>query len=174
MTRLDENRGKAQLAQKASVDITAVTNMTIWGNHSATQYPDFYNAKINGQNADKVIGDEKWLKETFIPAVQQRGAAIIKARGPSSAASAANSVVRPARSPTPAPQKEKSDHVAVCSDASYGLEKDLICSFPIRSTGGKWQIVQDVPLNDFSRAKIEASVNELQEEKTLVKDLLAS
>src|SRR5207248_6786749 len=93
MTRLDENRAKAQLAQKAGVEITAVSNVTIWGNHSATQYPDFYNAKINGQKADKVIGDENWLKETFIPAVQQRGAVVIKARGLSSAASAANAVV---------------------------------------------------------------------------------
>ncbi len=93
MTRLDENRGKAQLAQKAGVEVTAVTNMTIWGNHSATQYPDFYNAKINGKSAADVINDEKWLKETFIPAVQQRGATIIKARGLSSAASAANAAI---------------------------------------------------------------------------------
>ena len=100
MTRLDENRAKAQLAQKAGVDVTEVTNMAIWGNHSATQYPDFYNAKINGQSAAEVIGDEAWLKETFIPAVQQRGAAIIKARGSSSAGSAANAVVDTVRSLT--------------------------------------------------------------------------
>ncbi|HEY3662864.1 MAG TPA: malate dehydrogenase [Chthoniobacterales bacterium] len=173
MTRLDENRGKAQLAQKAGVDITAVSNMTIWGNHSATQYPDFYNAKINGQNAGQVINDEKWLKETFIPAVQQRGAAIIKARGSSSAASAANAVVDTVRSLTNETKTGDWHSVAACSDGSYGVEKDLISSFPIRSKDGKWEIVQDVPINEFSRSKIDASVNELKEEKALVKDLIA-
>lgn len=173
MTRLDENRGKAQLAQKAGVDITAVSNMTIWGNHSATQYPDFYNAKINGQNADKAINDEKWLKETFIPAVQQRGAAIIKARGSSSAASAANAVADSVRSLTSETKSGDWHSVAVCSDGSYGVEKDLISSFPIRASGGKWEIVQDVPVNEFSRFKIDASVAELKEEKALVKDLIA-
>ncbi|MEO8044336.1 MAG: malate dehydrogenase [Spartobacteria bacterium] len=172
MTRLDENRGKAQLAQKAGVDITAVSNMTIWGNHSATQYPDFHNAKINGQNADQVINDEKWLKETFIPAVQQRGAAIIKARGSSSAASAANAVSDTVRSLTNETKSGDWHSVAVCSDGSYGVEKDLISSFPIRATGGEWEIVQEVPINDFSRSKIDASVAELKEEKALVKDLL--
>ncbi|MGI8957838.1 MAG: malate dehydrogenase [Chthoniobacterales bacterium] len=173
MTRLDENRGKAQLAQKAGVDITAVTNMTIWGNHSATQYPDFYNAKINGQNADKVINDERWLKETFIPAVQQRGAAIIKARGSSSAASAANAVVDTVRGLTTETKSGDWHSVAVCSDGSYGVEKNLISSFPIRSKDGKWEVVQDVPINDFSRSKIDASVNELKEEKALVQELIA-
>ncbi|MDQ3116817.1 MAG: malate dehydrogenase [Verrucomicrobiota bacterium] len=172
MTRLDENRGKAQLAQKAGVDITAVSNMTIWGNHSATQYPDFYNAKINGQNADKAINDEKWLKETFIPAVQQRGAAIIKARGSSSAASAANAVADSVRNLTSETKSGDWHSVAVCSDGSYGVEKDLISSFPIRASGGKWEIVQDVPVNEFSRSKIDASVAELKEEKALVKDLI--
>ncbi len=172
MTRLDENRAKAQLAQKAGVDVTTVTNMTIWGNHSATQYPDFYNAKINGQNADEVIADEKWLKETFIPTVQQRGAAVIKARGLSSAASAANAVVDTVRSLTSKTPETDWYSVAVCSDGSYNVEKGLISSFPIRSEGGKWEIVQGVSLNDFSRAKIEASVNELKEEKSVVHDLL--
>src|SRR5450432_2828438 len=114
MTRLDENRAKAQLAQKAGVDITAVTNMTIWGNHSATQYPDFYNARIDGKNANHVIGDEKWLKESFIPAVQQRGAAIIKARGLSSAASAANAVVDTVHSLTTETAAGDWHSVAVC------------------------------------------------------------
>jgi malate dehydrogenase len=172
MTRLDENRAKAQLAQKAGVDVTTVTNMTIWGNHSATQYPDFYNAKINGQNADEVIADEKWLKETFIPTVQQRGAAVIKARGLSSAASAANAVVDTVRSLTSKTPETDWYSVAVCSDGSYNVEKGLISSFPTRSEGGKWEIVQGVSLNDFSRAKIEASVNELKEEKSVVHDLL--
>ena len=137
MTRLDENRAKAQLAQKAGVDVTQVTNMTIWGNHSATQYPDFYNAKIGGKTADKVIGDETWLKETFIPAVQQRGAAIIKARGLSSAASAANAIIGTVRSLTTDTAGDDWHSVAVCSDGSYGIEQGLISSFPIRTRGGK-------------------------------------
>jgi malate dehydrogenase len=172
MTRLDENRAKAQLAQKAGVDVAKVTNMTIWGNHSATQYPDFYNAKIDGKNAEQVIGDEGWLKETFIPAVQQRGAAVIKARGSSSAASAANAVVDTVRSLTTTTPKGDWHSVAVCSDGSYAVEKDLISSFPIRSTSGKWEVVQNLPLNDYSRLKVDASVNELEEEKALVADLL--
>ncbi len=172
MTRLDENRAKAQLAQKAGVAVTQVTNMTIWGNHSATQYPDFYNAKIDGKNADQVIGDEAWLKETFIPTVQQRGAAIIKARGSSSAASAANAVVDTVRSLTTDTKQDDWHSVAVCSDGSYGAEKGLISSFPIRSRGGNYEIVPDVPINDFSRTKIDASVKELQEEKQLVAELL--
>jgi malate dehydrogenase len=172
MTRLDENRAKAQLAKKAGVDVTAVSNMTIWGNHSTTQYPDFYNAKINGESATSVITDEAWLKSEFISTVQQRGAAVIKARGSSSAASAANAVMDSVRSiimPTPAGDWHS---VCVCSDGSYGIEKNLICSFPIRSNGHKLEIVQDVPVNEFSRAKIGATVNELKEERTLVADLL--
>jgi malate dehydrogenase len=149
MTRLDENRAKAQLAQKAGADVTEVTNMTIWGNHSATQYPDSYNAKIKGRSAAEVIGDESWLKETFIPAVQQRGAAIIKARGSSSAGSAANAIVDTVRSLTTDTDEGDSHSVAVCSDGSYGVEEGLICSFPIRTRGGKWEIVQGVPLNDL-------------------------
>jgi malate dehydrogenase len=173
MTRLDENRAKAQLAQKAGVDVTQVTNMTIWGNHSATQYPDFYNAKIDGKPADQAIGDEKWLKETFIPAVQQRGAAVIKARGLSSAASAANAVVDTVRSLTTDTKKDDWHSVAVCSDGSYDVEKGLISSFPIRVKGSQWRIVQNVPTNDFSRSRIGASVAELKEEKALVKELIS-
>jgi malate dehydrogenase len=172
MTRLDENRARAQLARKAHVDITAVTNMTIWGNHSSTQYPDFHNAKINGRNADQVIGDETWLKETFIPAVQQRGAAIIKARGLSSAASAANAIIDSVRSLTTDTPQGDWHSVALCSDGSYNVDKGLISSFPIRAQGGQPEIVQDVPLNDFSRQKIDASVAELKEEKSLVAQLL--
>jgi malate dehydrogenase len=172
MTRLDENRAKAQLAQKAGVDVTEVSNVTIWGNHSATQYPDFYNAKINGRSAAEVIGDDAWLKETFIPAVQQRGAAIIKARGSSSAGSAANAIVDTVRSLTTDTAANDSHSVAVCSDGSYGVEEGLICSFPIRTSGGKWEIVKDVPLNEFGKAKFDASVAELREEKSMVADLL--
>jgi malate dehydrogenase len=172
MTRLDENRAKAQLAQKAGVDVTKVTNVTIWGNHSATQYPDSYNAKIGGRSAAEVIGDEPWLKETFIPAVQQRGAAIIKARGSSSAGSAANAIIDTVRSLTTDTAEDDWHSVAVCSDGSYGVEEGLICSFPIRTRGGKWEIVQGVPLNEFGRAKTDASVAELKEEKALVAELI--
>jgi len=172
MTRLDENRAKAQLAQKAGVEITEVSNVTIWGNHSATQYPDAYNAKINGRSAAAVIGDEAWLKEAFIPAVQQRGAAIIKARGSSSAGSAANAIVDTVRSLTTDTAEGDWHSVAVCSDGSYGVEEGLICSFPVRARGGKCKIVKDVPLNEFSKAKFEASVAELKEEKSMVADLL--
>src|SRR6201984_739145 len=131
MTRLDENRARAQLAQKAGVSIRSVTNMTIWGNHSSTQYPDFFNPKIDGSPANEVITDEKWLKGDFIATVQQRGAAIIKARGLSSAASAANAVVDTVRSLTNDTPKDDWHSVAVCSDGSYNIEKDLITSFRI-------------------------------------------
>lgn len=172
MTRLDENRAKSQLAKKAGVEVTAVANMVIWGNHSSTQYPDFYNAKIAGKSAAEVIMDEAWLKGEFISTVQQRGAAIIKARGASSAASAANAVVGSVTSiinPTPAGDWHS---VCVCSNGSYAIEPGLICSFPVRSEGRKLQIVQGLPINEFSRAKIDASVNELKEERALVSELL--
>jgi len=172
MTRLDENRAKAQLAHKAGVEVTAVTNMTIWGNHSATQYPDFYNAKINGRAANEVIGNEAWLKQDFIATVQQRGAAIIKARGLSSAASAANAVVDTVRSLITDTPKEDWHSVALCSTGEYGVEKGLICSFPVRVKDGSPNVVQKAPINEFSRQKIDASVNELKEEKSLVGDLL--
>jgi len=172
MTRLDENRAKAQLAHKAGVEITRVTNMTIWGNHSATQYPDFYNARIDNRPANEVIVDEKWLKEDFIATVQQRGAAIIKARGLSSAGSAANAIVDTVRSLRNDTPGDDWHSVAVCSDGSYNVDEGLISSFPVRVRGGKWEIVQKVPINDFSRAKIDKSVAELKEEKSLVTDLL--
>ena len=174
MTRLDENRAKAQLAHKAGVEVTAVTNMTIWGNHSATQYPDFYNAKINGRATNEVIGDEKWLKETFIQTVQQRGAAIIKARGLSSAASAANAVVDTVCSLITDTPKEDWHSVALCSTGEYGVENGLICSFPVQVKNGRAQVLQNVPINGFSRGKIDASVNELKEEKSLVQELLGA
>ena len=174
MTRLDENRAKAQLAHKAGVEVTAVTNMTIWGNHSATQYPDFYNAKINGRAANEVIRDEAWLKGDFITTVQQRGAAIIKARGLSSAASAANAVVDTVRSLITETPKEDWHSVALCSTGEYGVEAGLICSFPVRVRDGTPNVVQNVPINEFSRQKIDASVNELKEEKSLVSELLGA
>lgn len=172
MTRLDENRAKSQLAKKAGVDVTTVTNVAIWGNHSSTQYPDFYNAKINGRAATQVISDEAWLKGDFIAAVQQRGAAIIKARGSSSAASAASAVVDTVRSIVEPTAAGDWHSVAVCSDGSYAAEKGLITSFPIRSDGKKLEIVQGLGINDFSRGKIDATINELKEERSLVSELL--
>ena len=172
MTRLDENRAKAQLAQKAGVDVTQVSNMTIWGNHSATQYPDFYNAKINGKSAAQVISDQEWLKGDFIKTVQQRGAAIIKARGLSSAGSAANAAINTVQSLTSDTQGDDWHSVAVCSDGSYGVAEGLISSFPVRSRGGKWEIVQGLELNEFSRSKVDASVGELEEERGLVGELI--
>jgi len=172
MTRLDENRAKAQLAKKAGVDITAISNVAIWGNHSATQYPDFYNAKVAGKPAPAAIPDEAWLKGEFIATVQQRGAAIIKARGSSSAASAANAVVDSVRSIITPTAPGDWHSVCLCSDGSYGVEKGLISSFPVRSDGDNLSIVPGVPVNEFSRAKIDATVNELKEEKAMVADLL--
>ncbi|MGC3991124.1 MAG: malate dehydrogenase [Chthoniobacteraceae bacterium] len=172
MTRLDENRAKSQLAIKANVDVTEVTNLAIWGNHSATQYPDFTNAKIGGKPVTEVITDHEWLKGPFISTVQQRGAAIIKARGASSAASAASSVVDTVSSlinPTPAGDWTS---VAVCSDGSYGIDPGLIASFPIRSNGSQWEIVQGLPVDEFSRERIDATAAELREEKAMVADLL--
>jgi malate dehydrogenase len=172
MTRLDENRAKSQLAKKAGVDVTTVTNVAIWGNHSSTQYPDFYNAKINDRAATQVITDEAWLKGEFIASVQQRGAAVLKARGLSSAASAANAVVDSVRSIVEPTAPGDWHSVALCSDGSYNAEKGLITSFPIRSDGKKLEIVQGLPINDFSRSKIDATLNELKEERSLVSELL--
>ena len=172
MTMLDENRARTQLAQKAGADVTEVTNMTIWGNHSATQYPDFYSARIGGRSAAEVIGDETWLKETFIPTVQKRGAAIIAARGASSAASAANAIVDSVvRVTTPTPEGH-SFSMCVCSDGSYGTTEGLVTSLPCRSDGSSVEIVRDVDINDYSREKIDTSVRELEEERDAVKELL--
>ncbi len=172
MTRLDENRAKTQLAQKANVPVTAISNMCIWGNHSATQYPDFTNAQINGAPATDAISDRDWLECEFISTVQKRGAAIIKARGLSSAASAANAIVGSVRSITEPTAEGDFHSVCVCSDGSYDVEAGLISSFPCAHRDGAFGIVQDVAIDDFSRAKIDASVNELKEEKTMVANLL--
>jgi len=172
MTALDENRAKTQLAKKAGVGVTAVSNLAIWGNHSATMYPDFFNAKINGRLVPDVIGHREWLEKDFIATVQQRGAAIIKARGLSSAASAANAVVDTVRRLTAPTKPGDWFSVATCSTGDYGIEKGLMFSYPTRSNGRDYEIVQGVPLNDFSRAKIAATENELKEERVLVADLL--
>ena len=174
MTRLDENRAKSQLANKAGVLVKEVSRLTIWGNHSATQYPDFTNARINGALATDVITDRAWLETEFIPTVQQRGAAVIKARGASSAGSAANAIVDSVVSLTQDTAGDDWHSVARVSDGSYGVPAGLISGFPIRTKGGVVSIVQDVPLDEFSRAKIDASVAELAEERDMVKDLLPS
>lgn len=172
MTRLDENRAKSQLAKKAGVDVTSVTNLTIWGNHSSTMYPDFYNARIDGKPATDVISDLGWFECTFIPTVQQRGAAIIKARGASSAASAANAVVDTVRSLVTPTNAGDWYSVAVCSKGDYDIEPGLMASMPIRTAGSGWEVVQGVPVNDFSRSRIEVTLNELKEERDMVKELL--
>ena len=174
MTMLDENRAKTQLAQKAGVEITAVTNMTIWGNHSATQYPDFYSAQINGESAATVIADEQWLKNEFIPTVQNRGAAIITARGASSAASAANGIVDSVRKLTRDTPAGDSFSMCICSDGSYGTSKGLITSMPCRVDGGELSVLQGLEITPFSREKIDQTVQELEEERAAVKDLLPS
>ena len=173
MTRLDENRAKAQLAEKAGVHVSEVTNMTIWGNHSSTQYPDFYNAKICGKPATEVIKDEEWLKNTFIPVVQKRGAAIIEARGLSSAASAANAAIDTVRSLiTPTPEGDWFS-VSVCSDGSYGTPKGIMTSLPVRSNGKDWEIVQGLQINEFSAQKIKETNDELLEEQKAVKEIFS-
>ena len=174
MTALDENRAKSQLAAKAGTAVRNVSNLTIWGNHSATQYPDFYNAKINGQAAPEVINDEEWLQGEFIKTVQQRGSAIIKARGASSAASAANAALDTViRINTPTPEGDWFS-TAIPSDGSYGIPEGLIFSFPLRSKGnGAYEIVQGLELNDFSKEKIKATSSELEMEREAVKEMLS-
>ena len=172
MTRLDENRAKFQLALRAGVDVTKVSNLAIWGNHSVTQYPDFYNARIDGKPAATVIGNDDWLKSTFIPTVQKRGAAVIGARGSSSAASAANAIVNTVQSIVE-PTKEGDWHsVAICSNGEYGVDKGLISSFPVRSDGAKVEVVESLEIAEYSRSKIDQSVAELKEERELVSELL--
>ena len=173
MTRLDQNRAQAQLAQKAGVKVLAVTNMAIWGNHSATQYPDAENARIEGRPAPDVIGHHAWLREEFIQIVQQRGAAVIDARGLSSAASAANAALDHIVSVESATPEGDFFSAGVYSDGSYGIDEGLMFSFPIRSDGqGSWEIVQGLELSDFARAKIKATEDELKEERAVIADLL--
>jgi len=172
MTMLDQNRAGAQLAQKAGVPIAAVKRVGIWGNHSATQYPDFYNATINGKPATAAITDQSWLQTAFIDTVQKRGAAVIKARGLSSAASAANAVIDTVRGIiTPTPQGEFFS-AAVSSDGSYGVPQGLMFGFPLRSNGQGWEIVQGLAHNDFARAKIQVTLQELIAEQDAVKQLI--
>jgi malate dehydrogenase len=174
MTRLDHNRARSLLAANAGARVREVKKLAIWGNHSTTLYPDFTNAEVNGKPADQVV-DRRWLETEFVPQVQQRGAAVIAARGASSAFSAAQALIDHVRSlitPTP---KGDCFSAAIVSDGSYGVPKGLVSSFPLHSRGdGGWQIVPNVSLDEFAKGKIAATIAELQKERDLVKDLLAS
>lgn len=174
MTMLDHNRALSQLAQKACVDVKSVKNMTIWGNHSATQYPDFFNATIDGKPVTEVIKDQAWLENEFISTVQKRGAAIIKARGLSSAASAANAIISHVKNMTNPTEPDNWFSAAIPSDGSYGVEAGLISSFPLRTlSDGSYQIVQNLKHNAFGQAKLNATVAELKQEKAVVASLLS-
>jgi malate dehydrogenase len=171
MTRLDHNRAKSQLATKAGVTVNDITNLTIWGNHSATQYPDIFNAKINGQNAAELVNDQAWLESDFIPTVAKRGAAIIAARGSSSAASAANAAIDHVYSWVNGTPEGDWVSAGIVSDGSYGVPEGIISSFPVTSSGGEWEIVQGLDISDFSRSRIDASVAELVDERNAVTEL---
>ncbi len=171
MTMLDENRARTQLAKKANVAVTAVSQMTIWGNHSATQYPDFYNAKINGQSAAEVITDQQWLKNDFITTVQKRGAEIIKARGLSSAASAANAIIDNVYHLTNDTLAGNSFSVCRHSQGEYGIDEGLIFSFPCRTENGKLTVVNGITHNDFSKEKLQLTLHELRSERDAVREL---
>ncbi|MES2204381.1 MAG: malate dehydrogenase [Pseudomonadota bacterium] len=171
MTALDENRAKRQLAYKAGVDVTEVTQMIIWGNHSQNQYPDFYNAKINGKPATDVITDIAWLKDEFVPMIQKRGATVIKARGSSSAASAANAVVDGIRRIVFDTPENEIVSMSVCSKGEYGVDEGLIFSFPCRVVHGQLKVLTHFELNEFGRAKFQLVLDELKQEYHAVKEL---
>ncbi|BBX45827.1 malate dehydrogenase [Mycobacterium cookii] len=171
LTRLDHNRAISQLAKKTGAKVTDIKKVTIWGNHSATQYPDIFHAEINGKNAAEVVGDEKWIADDFIPTVAKRGAAIIDARGSSSAASAASATIDAARDWLLGTPKGDWVSMAVFSDGSYGVPEGLISSFPVTTKDGNWSIVQGLEINDFSRGRIDKSTAELADERSAVSDL---
>ncbi|MFC9969346.1 malate dehydrogenase [Spirillospora sp. NPDC127200] len=171
MTRLDHNRALAQLSKKAGVSVSDIKKLTIWGNHSATQYPDIFRAEIAGKSAAAAVNDQKWLEDDFIPTVAKRGAAIIEARGASSAASAASAAIDHVHTWVNGTAEGDWTSMAVVSDGSYGVPEGLISSFPVTTSGGKWEIVQGLEIDDFSRARIDASVNELAEERDAVRKL---
>jgi len=171
MTRLDHNRALSQLAEKTGTTVNDITNMTIWGNHSSTQYPDLFHAKVKGKAAIELV-DQNWYKGTYIPAVQQRGAAIIAARGASSAASAANAAIDHMRTWALGTNGDDWVSMGVYSDGSYGIEKGLIYSFPVRCKNGQWEIVQGLSIDAFSQEKMKATEKELAEERDAVKHLL--
>ena len=171
MTRLDHNRAVAQLAQRLGKPITSIKKMTIWGNHSASQYPDLYNCEVDGKNAATLVNDDNWLRETFIPTVAKRGAAIIKARGLSSAASAGTAAMDHVRNWVQGTPAGDWVSMSVPSDGSYGVPAGLISSFPCTCANGEYSIVQGLPINDFSRKMIDASVAELIDERDAVRSL---
>ena len=171
LTRLDHNRALSQLAAKTGASVNDITKMTIWGNHSATQYPDLFHAEIAGKNAAEVVNDQAWVENDFIPTVAKRGAAIIDARGASSAASAASATCNAARDWLNGTPEGDWVSMAVVSDGSYGVPEGLISSFPVTTSGGDWSIVQGLEISDFSRGRIDASVAELADEKAAVTDL---
>jgi malate dehydrogenase len=171
MMRLDHNRAIAQLAAKAGAPVKDITNMTIWGNHSATQYPDIFHAKVNGQNAAELIADQEWLENDFIPTVQKRGAAIIEARGASSAASAANAAIDHVHDWVLGTPPGDWVSMAIPSDGAYEVSEGIISGFPVTTSGGSYEVVQGLELDDFSRARIDATANELLEERDAVKQL---
>ena len=171
LTRLDHNRALAQLARKAGSSVTDIAKMTIWGNHSATQYPDIFHAEVGGRSAAETVGDQRWLEEDFIPTVQKRGAAIIEARGASSAASAASATVDAARDWLRGTAAGDWTSMAVVSDGSYDVPEGLVSSFPVTTADGDWQIVSGLDIDEFSRSRIDASTAELSEERDAVRDL---
>jgi malate dehydrogenase len=171
LTRLDHNRAIAQLAHKTGASVNDVRRMTIWGNHSATQYPDLFHAEVSGRNAVEAVGDRDWLENTFIPTVQKRGAAVIEARGASSAASAASATIDHTRDWLGGSPEGSWLSMAVCSDGSYGVPEGLISSFPVTTSNGSWEIVQGLEIDEFSRGRIDASAAELAEERDAVKGL---
>lgn len=172
MTMLDQNRAATQLSQKSGKPVSEVSSLAIWGNHSPTMYPDFFNAKVSGKKVTDVISDEAWLKGTFLETVQKRGAAVIKARGASSAASAANAVVDTVRNLVNPTKAGDVFSVAVSSDGSYGIPEGLMFSFPIRSNGKTWEIVQGWEHNGFAKEKIALTTQELKDELEAVKSLI--
>ena len=171
MMRLDHNRAKGQLAAKAGVSVAEVTNMTVWGNHSATQYPDIFRARIAGRPAVEVVSDRSWLEGEFIPTVQRRGAAIIEARGASSAASAANAAIDHVRDWVHGTASGDWVSMAVPSDGAYGVPEGILCGFPVTTAGGAYTIVEGLEIDDFSRARIDASAAELGDERDAVREL---
>ncbi|MER7280021.1 malate dehydrogenase [Dactylosporangium sp. NPDC000244] len=171
MTRLDHNRAISQLARKLSVPVTEIRKVTIWGNHSATQYPDLVHAEVSGRNAAETVGDQQWLENEFIPRVAKRGAEIIEVRGASSAASAASAAIDHVYDWVNGTPEGDWTSAAIVSDGSYGVPAGLISSFPVTSAGGKWEIVQGLEIDAFSRARIDASVAELDEERQAVERL---
>ncbi|MEA2160284.1 MAG: malate dehydrogenase [Solirubrobacteraceae bacterium] len=171
MTRLDHNRAIAQLAKKAGAAVKDITNVTIWGNHSATQYPDLFHAKVAGSSAVEVVDDQSWLENDFIPTVQKRGAAIIEARGASSAASAANAAVDHVHDWVLGSPAGDWVSMAIPSDGSYGVQEGLISSFPVTCSGGTYEIIQNLEINEFSQSRIDATVKELGEERDAVSEL---